>query len=309
MKFEETLKKVYNFESEDLLSHGTNFCPGCPAEISIRFTLRILGKDTILVGCPGCATSAILAQETNNCIKAPNMIATHMSLFTNVASTMTGIKRYYKKIGRDVKVVSFVGDGATADIGFGALSGAAERGENIIFICYDNEGYMNTGIQRSSTTPYGAWTTTSEVGKTLKGKSETAKYVPMLLALHPGVSYAATATIGYLRDYAQKLKKATQIKDGLVYIHLFSPCPIGWRMPEENVIDLCRAAVDTNHFPLWEALKGQFRMTHEVKNPKPIQEFTRFTGRFSHLTQEDLQVLQKATDFRYSTIQKLVREI
>jgi pyruvate/2-oxoacid:ferredoxin oxidoreductase beta subunit len=309
VKFEETLHKVYNIESEDLLTHGTNFCPGCPAETSIRFTLRVLGKDTILVGCPGCATSAILAQETATGVKPPNMIATHMALFTNVASTMTGIKRYYKKIGRDVKVVSFVGDGATADIGFGPLSGAAERGENIIFICYDNEGYMNTGIQRSSTTPYGAWTTTSEVGKYLKGKSEKAKYVPLLMAFHPGVAYVATATIGYLRDYAQKLKKAMEVKEGMVYIHLFSPCPIGWRMPEENVIDLCKAAVETRHFPLWEAEKGKFRMTHEVKNPKPIQEFTKFTGRFSHLTQDDLQILQKAADDRYTTIQKQIREI
>ena len=306
MKFEEKLQKQFNFESEDLLSHGTNFCPGCPAETLIRFTLRVLGKDTILVGCPGCATSAILAQETGTGVKAPNMIPTHMALFTNVASTMTGIKRYYRKIGREVKVVSFVGDGATADIGFQALSGAAERGENIIFICYDNEGYMNTGIQRSSTTPYGAWTTTSEVGKYLKGKSETAKYVPLLLALHPGVAYTATATLGYLRDYGQKLEKATQVKDGLVYIHLFSPCPVGWRMSEENVVDLCRAAVDTNYFPLWEAERGQFRMTHEVKDPKPMQEFTRFTGRFSHLTPEDLQVLQKAIDSRNATLRKLL---
>jgi pyruvate/2-oxoacid:ferredoxin oxidoreductase beta subunit len=228
-----------------------------------------------------------------------------MSLFTNVASTMTGIKRYYKKIGRDVKVVSFVGDGATADIGFQPLSGAAERKENIIYICYDNEGYMNTGIQRSGTTPFGAWTTTSEIGKYQMGKGETAKYVPLLMALHPGVSYAATATIGYLRDYAQKLEKAASVKDGMVYIHLFTPCPVGWRASEENSIDLCRTAVETNHFPLWEAEKGVFKFTHEVKNPKSIQEFTKLSNRFTHLTEKELSVLQKAADSRYALIQKL----
>ncbi len=307
MKFNDTLQKVYNFKSEDLLSHGTNFCPGCPAELSIRFTLRVLGKDIILVGCPGCASSAILAMEAKNGIKSPNMIPTHMSLFTNVASTMTGIKRYYKSCGRDVKVVSFVGDGATSDIGFQALSGAAERGENIIYICYDNEGYMNTGIQRSGTTPYGAWTTTSEVGPCQRGKGETSKYVPLLLALHNGVSYAATATMGYPRDYAQKLEKASKVKDGMVYIHLFTPCPIGWRTAEENSIDLCKAAVETRHFPLWEAEKGIFRITHKVENPKPIQEFTKITNRFSHLTPEDLKILQQTADSRYAFIEKLAR--
>jgi pyruvate/2-oxoacid:ferredoxin oxidoreductase beta subunit len=305
MKFSNTLKTAYNFKTEDLVSHGTNFCSGCPAELAIRFTLRVLGEDVILVGCPGCAASVILAMETKTGIKSSAMVPTHMSLLTNVASTMSGIKRYYQRIGRDVKVVSFVGDGATADIGFQVLSGAAERGENIIFICYDNEGYMNTGIQRSATTPFGAWTTTTEVGPYQQGKRKTAKYVPLLMALHDGVSYAATATVGYLKDYSQKLEKAVKVKDGLVYIHLFSPCPIGWRAAEEDSIELCKIAVETNHFPLWEAEKGVFRITHEVKNPKPIQEFTKLTRRYAHLSKEDLQVLQKSANSRYALIQKL----
>ncbi len=307
MNFNDTLKTVYNFKTEDVVSHGTNFCPGCPAELAVRFTLRVLGEDIILVGCPGCASAVILAMETKTGVKSPTMVPTHMALLTNVASTMSGIKRYYQRIGRDVKVVSFVGDGATADIGFQVLSGAAERGENIIFICYDNEGYMNTGIQRSATTPFGAWTTTTEVGPYQQGKRRTAKYVPLLMALHEGVSYAATATVGFLKDYAQKLEKATKVKDGLVYIHLFSPCPVGWRAAEENSIELCKAAVNTNHFPLWEAEKGIFRITHEVKNPKPIQEFTKLTNRYAHLGPEDLRILQKATDSRYALIQKLMK--
>jgi pyruvate/2-oxoacid:ferredoxin oxidoreductase beta subunit len=307
MDFNKILKTVYNFKTEDLVSHGTNFCAGCPAELAIRFTLRVLGKETILVGCPGCASAVILAMETKTGVKSPTMVPTHMALLTNVASTMTGIKRYYQKMGRDIKVVSFVGDGATADIGFQVLSGAAERGENIIFICYDNEGYMNTGIQRSGTTPYGAWTTTTEVGPYQKGKRKAAKYVPLLMALHEGVSYTATATVGFLKDYAQKLEKAIRVKDGMVYIHLFSPCPVGWRAAEENSIELCEAAVETNHFPLWEAEKGEFRITHKVKTPKPIQEFTRLTNRYAHLDAGDLQVLQKAADSRYALIQKLAK--
>jgi pyruvate/2-oxoacid:ferredoxin oxidoreductase beta subunit len=294
-------------KTKDLVSHGMNFCSGCPAELAIRFTLRVLGEDLILVGCPGCASSVILAMETRTGVKSPAMVPTQMSLLTNVASTMSGIKRYYQKIGRDVKVVSFVGDGATADIGFQVLSGAAERGENIIFICYDNEGYMNTGIQRSATTPFGAWTTTTEVGPHQQGKRKTAKYVPLLMALHDGVSYVATATVGFLNDYYRKLEKAAAVKDGLVYIHLFSPCPVGWRAAEENSIELCKAAVETNYFPLWEAEKGTLRMTRVVKNPKPIREFTKLTNRYAHLSDEDYDVLQKAVDSRYALIEKLAK--
>lgn len=293
------------FQIEDPLSHGTALCPGCPAETAHRFTLKVLGKEVILIGAPGCACAMILGVETPAGVKAPESVPCHMALLTNVASVMTGMKRYYQKIGRDVKVVSFVGDGATADIGFQPLSGAAERGENIIYICYDNEAYMNTGIQRSSTTPLGAWTTTTEVGPYQQGKSKVGKYVPLLMALHGGVAYSATATIAYPLDYARKLKKAMAIKDGLVYIHLFSPCPVGWRGADDSAMEMCEAAVATNYFPLWEAEYGVFSITQAVKNPKPVQEFTRLTDRFRHLRKEDLEGLQRSVDQRMDTIQKL----
>ncbi|MBW1802432.1 MAG: 4Fe-4S dicluster domain-containing protein [Deltaproteobacteria bacterium] len=294
-----------HFQIEDPLSHGTTMCPGCPAEIAHRFTLRVLGKDVVLIGAPGCACAMILGVETPAGIKAPESVPCHMALLTNVASVMTGIKRYYNKIGKDIKVVSFVGDGATADIGFQPLSGAAERGENIIYICYDNEAYMNTGIQRSGTTPLGAWTTTTEVGQHQRGKGKAGKYVPLLMALHGGVSYTATAIIGFPHDYARKLKKAMEVKDGMAYIHLFSPCPVGWRAAEDSSIEMCEAAVETNYFPLWEAEKGVFRITHEVKNPKPVQEFTKQTGRFRHLAREDLDTLQQLVDKRMDIVRKL----
>ena len=298
-----------HFQIDDPLVHGTPMCAGCPAETAHRFTMRILGKDVILVGAPGCACSMILGVETPQGVCAPESVPCHMALLTNVASVMTGMKRYYQKVGRDVKVVSFVGDGATADIGFQPLSGAAERGENIIYICYDNEAYMNTGIQRSGTTPMGAWTTTTEVGQYQQGKAKTNKYVPLLMALHGGVSYAATATIGFPQDYARKLKKAMQVKDGMVYMHLFSPCHVGWRAAEDSAIEMCETAVATNYFPLWEAEKGVFRITHEVKDPKPVQEFTKLADRFRHLDQEALDVLQQLVDERMATVQKLARPL
>ena len=290
---------------DDPLSKGTTMCPGCAAEISHRFTLRVLGREVILTGAPGCACSMILGMETPAGIKAPETVPCHMALLTNVASVMTGMKRYYQKIKRDVKVVSFVGDGATADIGFQPLSGAAERGENIIYICYDNEAYMNTGIQRSGTTPQGAWTTTSEVGRVQRGKRKTGKNVPLLMAMHDGVSYAATATVAYPLDYARKLKKAMEVTDGMVYIHLFSPCPVGWKGDSEKVIEMCQAAVESNYFPLWEADHGTFSITHLVENPRPLREFTSLMGRFKHLTNDELELMHQQASKRLAIIAKL----
>lgn len=288
------------FQAEDMLSQGTALCPGCPAEVALRLTLRVLGRNTILFSAPGCLTTTILGQETT----VGTQLAAASCLLDNVASQMTGARRYYKHIGRDVNLVAFVGDGATADIGFQALSGAAERRESFIYICYDNEGYMNTGIQRSGTTPYCAWTTTSPVGKMAHGKEQLSKNIPLLMTFN-GASYVATATIAFLEDYVQKLVKAMEVKDGVAYLQLFSPCPTGWRASPESAIQISRLAVETNHFPLWEAENGRFRITYQVDNPKPIQEFTRLMGRFSHLKKEDLAVLQQLVNNRFDLIRSL----
>jgi pyruvate/2-oxoacid:ferredoxin oxidoreductase beta subunit len=201
--------------------------------------------------------------------------------------------------------VAFVGDGATADIGFQPLSGAAERRENIIYICYDNEGYMNTGIQRSSTTPPGAWTTTSPVGEFSRGKEYPRKNMPLIMVAH-GVSYVATASIAYLEDYVQKLTKAMKVKDGLAYIHLYSPCPTGWRSSPENALSLARLAVETNYFTLWEAEYGEIRLTQEISHPKPVSEFTKLIGKFSHFGEEELAQFQKLVDSEFMLIKNLV---
>ena len=285
----------------DLLTPGATLCMGCPAELSLRLTLRVLGKDTILYTAPSCLATTLMGLDTMAGVR----LACLTSLFTNTASVLTGVKRYYQHIGREVKVVAFVGDGATADIGFQPLSGAAERRENIIYICYDNEGYMNTGVQRSSTTPPGAWTTTSPVGKISRGKQHPRKNMPLIMIAH-GVSYVATASIAYLEDYVQKLTKAMKVKDGLAYIHLYSPCPTGWRSSPEGAVSLCRLAVETNYFPLWEAEYGEIRLTHEITNPKPISEFTELIGKFSHLGEEELAQFQKLVDSEFMLIKNLV---
>lgn len=287
-------------QAEDMLPQGTSLCPGCPVEVALRLMLRVLGRNTILFAAPGCLTATIVGEGT----MVGTQLAAASCLLDNVASVMTGVRRYYEHIGRDVNLVAFVGDGATADIGFQALSGAAERRENFIYICYDNEGYMNTGIQRSSTTPYGAWTTTSPVGKMAHGKEQPAKNIPLLMVFN-GASYVATANIAFLEDYAKKLTKAMEVKDGVAYVHLYSPCVTGWRAPQDSAVEISRLAVETNYFPLWEADHGRIRLTHQVSNPRPVSELVKLMQKFSHLSEEELAELQRLVNNSFTTIKNL----
>src|SRR4030042_382554 len=277
---EKKLPRVFYFFTEkDQFAGGTTFCTGCPAELTLRTVPKVLGKDIIMVGTPSCSAPVLHGQN----IGAWHRLAYYACVMTGVPSSATEIARYFQKIGKDVTVVCFTGDGCAADIGFQPLSGAAERNEHIIYICYDNEGYMNTGYQRSSTTPLGASTSTTPVGSVGKGKPTPAKNVPLLMALHE-VPYVATATLSHLEDFAKKLTKAKEkMKEGFSYIHVFSPCVMGWRYNSSLSIEVCRTAVRTNYFPLWEAENGKFRLTQETANPRPAQEFSRMTRKFPHL--------------------------
>ena len=287
---------------EDQLLMGSSLCVGCPAETTLRFVLRVMGKDTYLFGAPGCATNVINGMGIRAMVRIPS----HMSNMTTVPSTMTGVKRYHKKMGRDVRCVAFVGDGCATDVGFQPLSGAAERNENIIFITYDNEGYMNTGIQRSSTTPYGGWTTTTPAMGKRKGKQMTSKNVPLIMAAHD-IPYVATAVIGYPEDFLMKLQKAMAVKDGMSYIHILSPCILGWGYNIPESLDVTRAAVETNYYPLWEYERGTYRLTHTIENPKPISAYTGLLKKFSHLDEKDLEELQRIVNKRFNRIKALTR--
>ncbi len=278
----------------DIMGSGTSLCIGCGAELALRTAIRVLGEKTVLFGAPGCGAIGVY-----ECA-----VPTVAALLTNVAPMMEGVKKYYRQLNRDVEVVAFVGDGATADAGFQSLSGAAERGEKLIYICYDNEAYMNTGIQRSGTTPPGAWTTTTPVGELARGKQQASKYMPLVMAMH-GVPYVATASIAHVEDFISKLQKAKAIKQGMAYIHLLSPCPTGWRAAPGTAIEISRMAVKTNYFPLWECEHGVYRLTCKVENPGPVRQFTRLMARFSHFKEGDIEALQRAVDARFALIKKL----
>jgi pyruvate/2-oxoacid:ferredoxin oxidoreductase beta subunit len=301
----EKLPKVFDYLTQpDPFAPGLSCCAGCPLELVFRFMGKVLGhQDMVITGTPSCSNPVIMGQN----VGAWHQIASYGTLMTGAAANATGLSRYYNKIGRDATVVCFNGDGCAADIGFQNLSGAAERGERFIYICYDNEGYMNTGVQRSSTTPVGAKTATTPVGPKRRGKPTRHKNLPLLMAMH-WVPYVATATLSHLEDFAEKLLKAKEKKkEGLAFIHIFCPCPTGWGVPSDQAIELCRKAVQTNYYPLWEAEGGIVRLTHEVKNPKPVSEYLKMVKKFSHMTSEEQQRVQDGVDFEYSFLKHLAK--
>ena len=289
------------YQGEDQFAPGVAFCAGCTLELNLRQVSKILGKEAVLVGTPSCSMPVLAGQN----VGAWHKHAFYSCTMTGVASSATGITRYYQKAGTDATVVCFTGDGCAQDIGFQAMSGAAERNEKMMYICYDNEGYMNTGIQRSSATPYGASTSTTPAGAVSYGKTTAAKNLPVIMAMHD-IPYVATATLSHMEDYAKKLVKAKEkAKEGFVYLHVFCPCLVGWKIPMDASIEVCRAAVRTNYFPLWESENGKFRFTQRVAKPKPIQALTSLMGKFKHLPEEHLAVLQAQVNKRLKVVESL----
>jgi len=213
--------------------------------------------------------------------------------FENAAAAASGVEAAWKKLGRKGKILAIGGDGGTADIGLQALSGMLERRHNVVYLMYDNEAYMNTGIQRSSSTPYGAWTTNTPGGKKrFLERKPKKKVIDIVIAHKP--AYAATASVAYPEDFMRKLKKAKTIK-GPSFIQLFAPCPTGWRAPTDKTIELARLAVQTAYFPLFEYENGKYKinMPSPSKEPKSLEDFIKLQGRFKYMTKEDIQVLQE----------------
>lgn len=288
-------------ELEDLFVPGLSACLGCNSELLVRHTLRRVGPNTVVATPPGCIPGVgSVGVNGRTGTKTP----VFHPLLTNTASMLAGVKRYYNRIGRDVTMLALAGDGGTADVGFQSLFGAAERGEQILYVCVDNEGYMNTGVQRSSTTPFGAWTSTTPVGDALHGKTRDAKYLPILMVMH-NCEYVATASTAFMEDYYAKLDKAIRAsKRGMAYLHVFSPCPTGWRFPFDMLIEIGRKAVLTNMVPLWEysAEDGNLRFTHSVDNPLPVRELLSLIGKYRHLNDEQEEHIQSTTDQRIQTL-------
>ncbi|MEB3805974.1 MAG: 3-methyl-2-oxobutanoate dehydrogenase subunit beta [Desulfurococcales archaeon] len=269
---------IKRIPKKKFLMPGNAACPGCPETMGMRYLRMALGDNFVMVIPAGCS-SVIQGISPRSGIYAPVLNV----VFAAAAAAAAGMKAGFESIGKkDVEVVVWAGDGGTGDIGFQALSGAAERNDDILYICVDNEAYMNTGIQRSSLTPYGAWTTT-----TWTGKREHKKNIPLILIAH-GVRYVATASVGYPTDVIDKIKKASKIR-GFKYIHLLSPCPVGWRFDPALTGEIGQLAVKTGLFPLFEYVDGKFQLSpigRRYKDPSkrvPVIEYLKLQGRFKHL--------------------------
>ena len=289
----------------DMVSPGISACQGCGGELALRRVLQIAGENTIVCVPPGCmAGSGVVGWSYDSGMKIP----VHIPLLDNTASFMTGISHIYERYGRgDVNIVAVAGDGATADCGFQSLSGAAERGEKMLYVCYDNEGYMNTGYQRSSTTTEGSRTSTTPLGSRISGKQQGQKYLPLIMAMH-GIEYCAAATPGYMKDFVEKVQKGLAAsKRGFAYLHVFSPCPTGWSFPQDQTIQISKKAVRSNMFPLWEKDSDGFKLNYINNAPISVQEFTTDIGKFRKLSRKQLDDIQRQVDERYAVLKAICK--
>ncbi|TFG69318.1 MAG: 3-methyl-2-oxobutanoate dehydrogenase subunit beta [Methanomassiliicoccus sp.] len=280
---------------EEYTYPGSTGCPGCGANLVMRYLLKGLGERTI-VSIPACCWAVMPGYWPSNCLKVPLVY----SAFEATGASISGLRAALDMKGiEDVTVVGFAGDGGTVDIGLQSLSGAAERQTDAIYVMYDNEAYMNTGIQRSGSTPWGAWTTTTPVGKNHDFKQEQKKDIMAIMQAHR-VPYAATVSVAYPEDFIKKVAKAKAIK-GMKFIHALSPCPPGWKANPMYTIEIARLAVDTHVFPLYEVENGEVHVTRKGKG-LPVSDYLKLQGRFSHLTPAEVSSIQSTVETNWAIL-------
>ena len=275
---------------DELVFLGHQACGGCGGALAMRIALKALGSRTIMV-VPACCWAVIPGVLPNTCLSIPMLSIG----FAATGAAVSGIEASLRAQGiEDVTVVGWAGDGGTADIGIQALSGAVERGHDFIYFCYDNEAYMNTGIQRSGATPIKAITTTTPARK----REEKKDMVEIMAAHH--IPYAATASPAYPEDMVKKVKKAKSIR-GPKYIHVFSPCPPGWRYPSEKTVEIARLAVSSRVFPLYSVENGTYEIQKRSIKKVPVDDYLRMQGRFK-LSEEEVASIQEKVDENWENL-------
>jgi pyruvate ferredoxin oxidoreductase beta subunit len=299
MSDQEKKKKVNakTLPREEYLVSGHRACQGCVEALSVRIILKACGQDTIMAMATGCMEIISTPLPTT----AWNIPWIHVA-FENAAAVASGVeagRKILMKKGRipeeKTNVIGMAGDGGTADIGLQALSGVLERGHDMTFFCVDNEAYMNTGIQRSSSTPYGAATTTSPAGKESKGQATQKKNMAEIAAAHR-IPYVATANSAYPLDLFKKAKRAVETP-GPAYVHVMSVCPTGWRIPTEKAIEYGKLITESCVFPLYEVVDGEYHLSMDMKKKKkPVSDYFKGHGRFRHLTEDDVSMIQGRVD-------------
>ena len=286
---------------------GHRACIGCGEALAVRLACKALGQNVIIVTATGCI-EIISSQLPYTSWRVPWI----HTLFENTAAVASGIESGLKilmKKGRiaqqEITVVAMAGDGGTSDIGIQALSGALERGHNFLYLCFDNEAYMNTGVQRSSATPFGASTTTSPAGKMSIGQVTWKKNVPAIVAAHD-IPYVATACPSYPFDLMDKVAKGAATP-GPAYIHILSPCPTGWRFATDLTVRLGRLAVETGTFPLYEVENGTYRLNFDFPKLRPVTDYMKLQRRFRHLSEDVINKIQQRVNSEYAKLQEKVK--
>jgi len=292
-------KEIMGMPTRELFAQGHRGCAGCGAAIIARHTAKIAGPDTIIVNATGCL-EVFTTPYPETSWKVPWI----HGAFENAAAIASGIEMALIKQGKrnNTNLIVMGGDGGTFDIGFGAISGAFERGHKMTYICYDNEAYMNTGVQRSGATPKYSSTTTSPAGKKIHGKQQFAKPLPFILAAHG--AYVATANLAFLADYKKKLEKALKF-NGPSYIQIFSSCPTGWKHRTDMSIEVAKLAHQTRVYPLYEIENGMLRFSMKVPKPKQLKEYYALQGRFKHLSDKEIAQMQKHVNENYEKLLEL----
>ena len=292
--------------TEEFLAQGHTFCTGCGEALALRLACKALGRNVIIANATGC-TEVCTSPLPVTSWRVPWI----HTLFENTAATASGIEAGLKVLvqkGRipekGIKCVAVAGDGGTTDIGMQALSGALERNHDFLYLCFDNEAYMNTGIQRSSATPYGASTTTAPAGKLSIGQTTWKKNLPEIATAH-NIPYVATASPSYPFDLMNKVRKGADV-NGPAYVHIFSPCPTGWRHATDLAIEIGRLAVETGIFPLYEVENGRYKLNVNRPKLKPVGEYLKTQGRFRHLLGEEVNRIQKHVDAEYAKLKAKV---
>jgi pyruvate ferredoxin oxidoreductase beta subunit len=283
---------------------GHRACIGCAEALAVRLACKAIGENVIISNATGCM-EIVSSQLPTTAWRVPWI----HTLFENAAATASGIEaalksmeRKGKRLAKGTKVVAMGGDGATADIGIQAISGAFERYHDLLYICFDNEAYMNTGIQRSSATPFGASTTTSPAGKKSIGQQTWKKNLPAIMVAH-NIPYVATACPSYPFDMMDKVKKGLEV-NGPAYIHVLSVCPTGWRSAPDLSVRMGRLAVETGVFPLYEVIDGRYKLSIDVSPLRPLKDYTSLQGRFRHLTDGQLKQISERVARDYEVLKE-----
>ena len=303
---------AYNFKEtmnkKERLAPGHRMCAGCGGTIAARNVLRGLHEQDKAVICN--ATSCLEVSTFMYPYVAWEDSFIHTA-FACAGATLSGVESAYEalkkkgKINDDYKVIAFGGEGGTYDIGLQSLSGAMERNHDLVYVCYDNGAYMNTGIQRSSATPMFADTTTTPVGSKSNGKPQNRKDLASIIAAHDVPYVAQTTFIKNFKDLHIKAEKAIYTK-GASFLNVMAPCPRGWRYPAENIMEVCKMAVETCYWPLFEVIEGKWVLNYKPKDKLPVEEFLRLQGRFKHLFKPSneylIEAFQKEVDRRWEEL-------